>query len=93
MVTNYTQSVLYVGVTNDIQRRMYEYRNRPGYTKESFVTQNNCYRLVHLEQVESSVDAIKREKQIKKWSRQKKENLINIYNPNWCDLVTEYNLD
>jgi len=72
---------------------MYEYKNRPEYIKEGFATQNNCYRLVHLEQILSSEDAIKREKQIKKWSRQKKENLINIYNPNWCDLVTEYNLE
>jgi len=74
---------LYVGVTNDIIRRIYEHKNGlvPGFTSKYKVD-----RLVYLEETEDVKAAITREKQIKNWRREKKELLINKVNPSWNDL-------
>ena len=74
---------LYVGVTNDLQRRVYEHRERlvDGFTKRYSVKT-----LVHFESFAMAVDAIHREKRIKKWPRQWKINLIMASNPRWDDL-------
>ena len=73
----------YVGVTNDIIRRVNEHKNRKtdGFTKKYF-----CNKLVYFEHHEEAECAIRREKIIKKWSRLKKENLISSLNPLWKDL-------
>jgi len=90
ILTNYTNTVLYIGFTNDIDRRMYEYKQTPEYAdSKCFVRKNNCYKLVLCETSHDVHSAIAREKQIKKWSRQKKEDLINRSNPNWQDLYGE----
>lgn len=75
--------VLYIGVTNDLARRVWEHQNRaiPGFTKKYNVT-----RLVYFEDFRHIRDAIAREKQLKGWRREKKIALIESSNPTWRDL-------
>ena len=77
---------LYVGVTNDLRRRMYEHKNHliPGFTSKY-----NLHKLVYLETFNSITEAIHREKQLKGWLRQKKIDLIEKENPGWNDLSIE----
>jgi putative endonuclease len=77
---------LYVGVTNDLVRRVYEHRNElvPGFTKRYGVKQ-----LVYFEQHDTAYAAIQREKNIKHWSREWKIDLIVSMNPDWRDLYGE----
>ena len=82
-MTNHTNSTLYIGVTNDLIRRVTEHKYK---TKDGFAEKYNVYKLVYAEESVSITDAIRREKQLKKWSRQKKEALINSINPNWNEL-------
>ena len=84
MLTNKNKTVLYVGMTNDIFRRVLEHKKHKNPT--SFTARYNVDRLVWLEVFYSSDEAIAREKQIKAGSRAKKEALINLENPNWDDL-------
>jgi len=74
------KSVLYIGVTNDLQHRTYEHENGLilGFTKKY-----NCHYLVYYERFQNINDAIEREKEIKKWRREKKDNLIIEFNPTW----------
>ena len=74
---------MYTGVTNDLIRRVYEHKNKlvAGFTKKY-----NVDRLVYYEVYGSIITAIEREKQIKGWSRKKKQDLINVLNPEWTDL-------
>ena len=78
---------LYVGVTNDVVRRAWEHRTGlvEGFTKEYSVRM-----LVYAEPHDSIVEAIRRERQIKKWNRQWKINLIERDNPGWRDLFDEF---
>ncbi len=84
ILTNHINRVLYTGMTNDLIRRMYEHRNH--LDKTSFTAQYNVEKLVYYEETTSSRAAIEREKQIKSWSRKKKDKLIESKNPNWQDL-------
>jgi len=79
--------VLYVGVTRDLDRRVFEHRLgcRPGFTKRFCVT-----RLVYFESTPDVRSAIAREKQIKGWSRSRKLELINSTNPEWRDLTVSW---
>ena len=79
-------TVLYIGVTNDLKRRIYEHKNKliPGFTNKY-----NLNKLIYFEHFENINDAIKREKQLKKWNRSWKEELINKKNLNWNDLYNE----
>lgn len=79
---------LYIGVTNNLERRIYEHKNNliDGFTKKY-----SCYKLVYYEQTSNIESAILREKQIKKWNRGKKELLIKAKNKSWSDLSN--NLD
>ena len=74
---------LYIGVTNDLVRRVYEHRTRkvPGFT-----TRYAVHRLVYFEQFSDIENAILREKRLKKWNRSWKIRLIEERNPNWDDL-------
>ena len=78
---------LYIGVTNDLQRRMYEHKKKmiPGFTKKY-----NLTLLVHFEFTDNIEAAISREKQIKGWIRQKKIDLINRHNSEWRDLSEDW---
>jgi putative endonuclease len=74
---------LYVGVTNSVQKRLEEHRAGKG---SSFVKTYGVYRLVHVEAYERAEEAIAREKQLKRWKRDWKIELIERENPEWRDL-------
>ncbi len=76
-------TTIYIGVTNNIERRIYEHKNN---LIDGFSKKYNTHKLVYLEETNSIEDAIKREKQLKGWKRNKKDLLINSINPNWQDL-------
>ncbi len=82
-VTNTYNNVLYVGVTSDLIRRIYEHKNK---LVKGFTQKYNADRLVYYEVCENIVVAIEREKQIKGWSRKKKNDLVNPFNPERIDL-------
>ena len=88
LLTNEYNKVLYVGVTNNLQRRLYEHKHKPNV---GFTSRYNAYKLVYYETTDDVKAAITREKQIKGWTRQKKEALINSMNPKWCDLSNDWN--
>ena len=85
LLTNWNNRVIYVGVTNDLMRRVYEHKQKlvPGFTEKYNVT-----KLVYFEQTRDVTAAIEREKQIKKWRREKKDTLVLSMNPEWKDLST-----
>jgi putative endonuclease len=86
IITNKTNTVLYIGVTNKLRRRIYEHSNKltPGFTMKY-----NINKLVYYEHFDNINDAIRREKQLKKWNRKWKEELINKVNPEWNDLYNK----
>jgi putative endonuclease len=75
---------LYTGITNNLPRRLYEHKRK---SIEGFTKKYNVRILVYYEKHDSPETAITREKQIKKWNRQWKINLIEKDNPNWVDLA------
>lgn len=83
LLANKHNNVLYTGVTNDLIRRVYEHKNK---MVAGFTQKYNVDRLVYFEVCSGIVVAIEREKQIKGWSRKKKQELINSLNPEWDDL-------
>jgi putative endonuclease len=84
ILTNKKYGVLYIGVTNNLERRIYEHKNK---LVDGFTKKYNLDKLVHFEETESVRAAIEREKQLKKWNRRWKLNLINRDNPEWEDLA------
>ncbi|MFW0837818.1 MAG: GIY-YIG nuclease family protein [Candidatus Komeilibacteria bacterium] len=78
--------VLCIGMTNNIIRRVMEHRNN---VNDGFTKKYHCHILLYYEIFESPMEAISREKQIKRWRRSKKVKLINSVNPNWHDLFNE----
>ena len=83
ILSNKSNKVLYIGVTNDLQRRVYEHKNK---LIEGFTSKYNVDKLLHYESTTDIKSAIEREKQLKSWSRAKKEELINKSNPQREDL-------
>ncbi len=83
-----TNGTLYIGVTNNLHRRLYEHKNNlvDGFTKQYLV-----HKLVYFEETDSIDVAIGREKQLKNWRRQWKTDLINDTNPTWRDLSDDIN--
>ena len=81
IMTNKYRNVLYTGMTNDLIRRVYEHRNH--LIKDSFTARYNVTRLVYFEMTEDVRSAIEREKQIKSWSRARKDALVETQNPTW----------
>ena len=79
--------VLYIGVTNNLERRMFEHKNK---LIKGFSSKYNLDKLVYLEVYQYVEDAIKREKNMKKWKREWKINLILEDNPDWEDLSKEW---
>ena len=78
------RGTLYIGVTNDIIRRLQEHRSGRG---SMFVARYGVMRLVHVEEFPTAIDAITREKALKKWPRKWKIELIEQNNPTWSDLA------
>lgn len=83
IATNYPNKVLYVGVTGDIHRRMYEHKQKlvPGFTAKY-----NINKLVYAEAFPTALEAIAAEKRLKGWTRAKKLQLIKQVNPSFTDL-------
>jgi len=87
ILTNWDDSVMYVGMTNDLQRRLYEHKNK---LVKGFTCKYNISKLVYFESTEDALAAIAREKEIKKWRREKKNNLVMQQNPEWADLSLQW---
>lgn len=83
IMTNKPGGTLYIGVTNDIERRGSEHFAKQG---SQFTKKYNLHRLVYVEETTDIMAAIAREKQLKNWHRQWKINLIEAENPEWKDL-------
>ncbi len=87
ILSNLTNSTLYVGMTNNLIRRLDEHKNG---VVEGFTKKYNVHKLVYFEATSDVNVAIEREKQLKLWSRKKKEFLINLNNPIWRDLSEDF---
>ncbi|MDB4927262.1 GIY-YIG nuclease family protein [Mucilaginibacter sp.] len=83
MVTNKGNTVIYIGVTNDVRRRIWDHKQG---VNNGFTKRYGCNKLIYYEEFQWIQDAIAREKQLKAGSRQKKVDLINFENPEWSDL-------
>jgi putative endonuclease len=88
ITTNPAKTVLYIGVTNDLKRRLFEHQENKGKIN-SFAGKFYCYNLLYYEHFTNIEHAIEREKQLKNWSRKKKEDLIKRENPNGYFLNNE----
>ena len=87
MMTNWNNKVLYVGMTHDLVRRVYEHKNG---VHEGFTKKYRCTKLVYFTQFHMTTDAIDCEKRFKKLSRANKEKLIEAQNPSWRDLSEDF---
>ena len=88
IMTNKNKTTLYIGVTNDLCRRVHEHKNH--LIKNSFTDRYNLEYCIYYEYWDYFDLAINREKELKKMNRSKKEMLINTMNPEWKELVNEY---
>ena len=84
ILTNWNHRVLYVGVTSDLPRRLFEHKNE---LADGFTKRYHVHKLVYFESTSDVNAAIAREKQLKNWSRSKKNEIIERMNPNWDDLA------
>ncbi len=90
ILTNATNTTVYVGMTHNLEKRMYEHKN---HLVNGFSDLYNTVKLVYYEWTDDKFGALAREKQLKKWSRIKKDRLINSMNPDWEDLTDKWNND
>ncbi len=84
ILANRIRSVLYIGVTSDLEKRLFEHHNRIHHN--AFTAKYNVNTLVYYETTTDVYSALEREKQLKRWSRSKKEWLISTMNPYWNNL-------
>ena len=87
IITNKKGGVLYIGVSNDLERRIFEHKNK---LVEGFSSKYNLDKLVYFEVYQYVSDAIKREKNMKKWKREWKVKLIIDENSDWNDLAEDW---
>ena len=87
LITNWNNKVMYVGLTSNLERRMYEHKNK---LTKGFTKKYNVNKLVYFEKTQDVIAVINREKEIKKWRREKKNQLVNKINPTWKDLSLEW---
>lgn len=85
IITNFKKTVLYTGVTNDLKTRLFWHRNPEPFSK-SFTAKYKCFFLLYYEHFADIDQAINREKQIKGWTRKKKEIMISEFNSSWSFL-------
>ena len=78
---------MYVGMTNDLERRVFEHKAK---TASGFTEKYNVNKLVYFEETTDVQSAITREKEIKKWRREKKNDLVVKLNPEWRDLSEDF---
>ena len=84
ILTNWKGNVMYIGVTNNLERRLYEHKNE---LVEGFTKKYHVHKLVYFEETSDVRAAIEREKQLKNWSRGKKNALVETMNPQWEDAM------
>ena len=84
ILSNHTNVCLYTGVTNDLARRLYEHKNE--LDPDSYTAKYHVHKLVYYEETPDPYAAISREKQIKSWSRKRKNKLVESMNPQWANL-------
>ena len=87
ILTNAAHTVLYIGVTSNLPRRLYEHKHE---LIDGFTQTYHVHELMYAEPYSDIRTAIAREKQLKKWGRQKKNNLITENNPDWIDLSADW---
>ena len=87
ILANNTNVAVYIGVTNDLVRRVYEHKHK--LDSESFTSQYGIHKLVYFEQTQDVRSALEREKQLKGWRRSKKNALVTSMNPEWKDLYPD----
>ena len=87
ILANWNNKVIYTGVTNDLERRLYEHKNG---LSDGFTKKYNVHKLVYFECTEDVYSAISREKQIKGWTRAKNNQLIESMNSEWKELSIEW---
>ena len=83
LMTNWNNKVMYVGITNNLERRVYEHKQK---LVKGFTEKYKVDKLVYFEETSDVWAALAREKEIKKWRREKKNNLVQSLNPRWIDL-------
>ena len=83
ILTNFNNKVMYIGVTNNLERRLYEHKNK---IFEGFTKKYNVKKLVYFEETNNIIEAIQREKELKKWRREKKNLLVEMQNKEWKDI-------
>ena len=86
IMTNPSNTVLYIGMTGNLARRVWEHKE---HLIQGFTKKYNCTKLVYVETADDPTAAIEREKELKGWRREKKESLICTLNPEWRDLYDE----
>ena len=87
ILTNWNDKVMYIGVTNNLERRVYEHKQE---LVEGFTKTYHIHKLVYYEETSDVRSAIQREKQLKGWRREKKNALVESMNPSWKDLSEEW---
>ena len=88
ILTNWNNKVMYIGVTNNLERRLYEHRH---HVMDGFTSKYNVGKLVYYESTDDVTAAIVREKQLKGWKRARKNALVESTNPTWRDLSEDWN--
>lgn len=88
ILSNKKNGTLYIGVTNDLERRIFEHKKK---LVEGFTKKYGLNKLIYFEQFQYVNDAIKREKQLKNWNRSWKIKLIEKENKDWTDLSSNWN--
>jgi len=87
IMTNWCNTVLYTGMTNNLERRVYEHKNK---TFDGFSSKYNTNKLVYYDCTNDVNAAIEKEKQIKGWTRKRKAEMVTQNNPNWMDLSEDW---
>ena len=90
-MSNKPQGVIYVGVTDNLIERVKEHKLKV--YPNSFTAKYNCDKLIYFEEWENGLDATNRERQLKKWKRDWKVNLIEAMNPTWMDVSVNWNFN
>lgn len=81
--------MIYVGVTSNLEKRLYEHKHK---SVDGFTKRYNVNKLVYFEETNDVYAALTREKEVKKWRREKKNQLIESSNPDWNDLSTDWQI-
>lgn len=87
ILSNQNNNVLYIGISSELEQRIYQHKNK---LVKGFTEKYNVNKLIYFEETTDPMSAISREKQLKGWTRKKKEALINQMNPRWADLSLDF---